>query len=422
MKSVLITLRIRLETPGGVTAPEALDAPEQTLVIRRDTNEEPHLPGTTVAGSLRAYCGADRDLVTEQQPNLFGGSTDDGKKRTASPIQVLGTVHRPAGELNACQRTAIDRERGAASNMTFHGVEQLPAGTEFDVHLRWDMRGEPESDERLQRFLSRLHRWRPSIGGGTSTGAGMCYVSGLGHRVYDLNTVDGLSSWLQIGSLVDYPAAAEVEPAAPGDPLFSFEFEIVDGIHIGTGETGKFGDSSEEYSPTAGGPTPVIPGTGLKGVLRSRAEYICRTLGVACCENQSCGDCTPCRIFGFAGVERSAQRAKIRLRNAEIRDAVVQYRRHVAIDRFTGGAAPGLLYTDEVVTAGLFTIRIDLLAETLHPSERRLLEAVIADLHDGLVGIGGRTTAGLGTVRLVDPEKHDLTTSDIAATLNQEAA
>jgi CRISPR/Cas system CSM-associated protein Csm3 (group 7 of RAMP superfamily) len=73
----------------------------------------------------------------------------------------------------------------------------------------------------------------------------------------------------------------------------------------------------------------------------------------------------------------------------------------VALDRVTGGARPGLLYTQQVVVAGHFRLRVEPL-RPLRDAELALLRASIADLHDGLVGIGGATTRGLGTVRVDD--------------------
>ena len=104
------------------------------------------------------------------------------------------------------------------------------------------------------------------------------------------------------------------------------------------------------------------------------------------------------------------RRAKIAVADSVIANATSELRTHVAIDRFTGGARDQLLYTDEVVTAGQFRLRIYAL-EPLDDLDRLLIDVVLTDLHDGLVGIGGRTTAGLGTVRITSEwTRPDLTT------------
>jgi hypothetical protein len=54
-----------------------------------------------------------------------------------------------------------------------------------------------------------------------------------------------------------------------------------------------------------------------------------------------------------------------------------------------------------VLVAGRFDLTIEPLGDPLLPADLALLDAVLLDLHDGLIGIGARTTAGYGTVAIV---------------------
>ncbi|SDK57362.1 CRISPR/Cas system CSM-associated protein Csm3, group 7 of RAMP superfamily [Actinopolyspora mzabensis] len=419
MKSALFSLRLRMLTPGGVTAPEALDAPQNTVELRRDHNNNVHLPGSTVAGSLREHCSHYTELhQTGDLPELFGPAPEPNERRAASPVGVLGTLLRVEKETSTAKRTSIDRKRGAAANTELHHTELLAAGTEFDVVLRWE-----HPDERLDTFLRALREWRPSIGRGASHGAGKCQVVGLGHRVYDLDNSKDLLDWIGLTSPEDYPTAEPCTSEAPDDRLIDVELRIEDGLHIGAGEPETDSESGKLISQALRRDEDefLVPGTSLKGVLRSRVEYICRVVGAAACTGGDCGRCRPCRIFGFSGKEAHTRRARIAVHDSTVTDHVAERRQHVAIDRFTGGARPKLLYTDEVVTAGRFRLRIDELEPLDEPepagvsnsaatpenrtgTNRLLLEAALTDIHDGLVGIGGRTTAGCGTVSVSDPD------------------
>jgi CRISPR/Cas system CSM-associated protein Csm3 (group 7 of RAMP superfamily) len=390
--------------------------------VRTDTKDEPHLPGSTVAGALRAYCATQNDL--NASPELFGPiPSSSDKARGASPIQVLGTVYRTAGTpTKQRRRTAIDGKRGAAANTKLYAVEQLPANTAFDVFLRWD-----DPDDRYELFLERLESWQPRLGRGVSQGAGQCTVTELGSRVFDLSTPDGLLDWLRISSLDGYPERRPVRRGVETEPLRDIEFEIVDALHMGTGE---FRETKEGLKISTivrdGGDSdgvPVVPGSGLKGILRSRAEYICRVVGAPACDDQCCGTCRPCKLFGFTGEELAAQRAKIVVHDAVIEEPVTQERQHVALDRFTGGAAPGLLYTDEVIASGRFRLRIDALDPgKIDDTDLLLLDAVVADLNDGLIGLGARTTAGYGTVRIIsDTRESSARLTELSARLSSEA-
>lgn len=75
-------------------------------------------------------------------PDDLFGSTPGAEEKVVSRVQMLGV--RLLGALphvESAARLAIDRHRGAAKVHALFTVEQLPAGTKFDVHLRWNNAG-----------------------------------------------------------------------------------------------------------------------------------------------------------------------------------------------------------------------------------------------------------------------------------------
>ncbi|SNR87902.1 CRISPR/Cas system CSM-associated protein Csm3, group 7 of RAMP superfamily [Haloechinothrix alba] len=404
MKVTLFTVRVRMLSPGGVGGSEASRDAGNTLGLRRDPWDRPHLPGTTVAGNLRDHC---RRVAPDLQDAFGRGGDDLGRSdsvRRGSDIQVLGTHHRH-GTSSVRTRTAIDPLRGAARSTSLHQVEQLPAGTEFDIVLRWD----DVEPHRREKFVEVLRAWQPRFGRGASYGAGRCAVVGLGVADYDLTTRDGLYRWLQQTESQPYP---DPEPLseAPAEPSWAVDvrFDIVDGIHIGGGEPpedAENGDVEVGWVQRDSEGRPVVPGSSLKGVLRSRAEYVCRVVGATTChgDERGCGAdaCRPCRIFGYTDGTGKARRAAVAVHDSPIENERTEIRCRVAIDRFTGGARDQHLYHTELVVAGSSRLRVEELAH-LDAADRLLLHAVVADLHDGLVGLGARTTAGQGTVVVSD--------------------
>jgi CRISPR-associated RAMP protein (TIGR02581 family) len=186
-------------------------------------------------------------------------------------------------------------------------------------------------------------------------------------------------------------------------------------------------------------PEPFIPGSSLKGVIRSYAEKICRSLRdapVPVClpyldvgtktvgeKNQaSCGlrltqyaktfhkkniptpdiyriSCPACRLFGshyFIGrLETSDGYLSDSFK--ESGNAVFETRDGVAIDRLTGGPVNGAKYDLEVLTKGEFHTRI-----TVRNFERwqlGLLGLVLRDMAEGLIRIGMGKSRGLGRFR-----------------------
>ncbi|WP_433678310.1 RAMP superfamily CRISPR-associated protein [Nocardia sp. CA-119907] len=419
MKTTLFTVRLRLLTPGGVTAPEeqrwddittaGQTRTRNTRPLRRDPTGNPHLPGSTIAGSLRAHC-----CETPELAGMFG-PCPDAEDRYASPIQILGVTVRSAAEPGTRGRTAIDRARAAARTHTLHAIEYLVAGTEFDIFLRWD----DPTEQQHQALTTRLQHWTPTLGAGASIGAGRCQVVGLGEATYDLATNDGLAAWLALTNPAHYPQPQPVTPVtATTARRTTITFRITDAIHIGTGTT-RTGEQGQEITEiTRYGDDFVIPGSSLKGALRSGVEYICRVLDIPACDNATCGQCRPCTLFGHASPDTDTppRRALIAVLDATVRNPRREQRQHVTIDRFTGGAHDRLLFTHDVLVAGEFDLVIEHLTDTdLDPVDDTLLNAVLADLHDGLIGIGARTTAGYGTVEIIDstwqhPDLTNLTT------------
>lgn len=169
-------------------------------------------------------------------------------------------------------------------------------------------------------------------------------------------------------------------------------------------------------------PTVFIPGSSLKGTMRSYTERILRTvLGEGpdtCCnpfdEQSFCGkrlendegpsakryreSCPACRIFG-----NTALAGRLSITDAypptellEETNATEQ-RDGVAIDRLLGGVAVGP-FTLEVVTRGAF--QATLLLENFELWQLGLIGVALRDLGTGLCPIGFGKTRGLGRVKV----------------------
>ena len=171
---------------------------------------------------------------------------------------------------------------------------------------------------------------------------------------------------------------------------------------------------------------PYLPGSSLKGVLRSHAEKLSRALAPAArvCDPHFherkpaadgervpfCGDCWRgagnraepqdvyrqscpiCRTFGS-----TSYRGRFAIGDAYLADgetARVERRDGVGIDRFSGGASRGVKFEMEVVTRGRFRTRIRL--ENFEDWQFGLMALLCRDLEDRFISIGHSTTRGLG--------------------------
>lgn len=167
------------------------------------------------------------------------------------------------------------------------------------------------------------------------------------------------------------------------------------------------------------GETIYLPGSSLKGTLRSYCEKIARTVGVKCCDplsNDSCGRrveragqrgtaaqiysdlCTICRIFGHTVMASHLQMADA-YPLAEEMEAVndTEERDGVAIDRVSGAVAVGPFQL-EVVTKGAFKGQLYL--KNFQFWQIGLLAVALRDIGQGRVPLGFAKSRGLGRVRV----------------------
>ena len=195
---------------------------------------------------------------------------------------------------------------------------------------------------------------------------------------------------------------------------------------------------------------PYIPGTSLKGILRSNIERIIATgaidtesykykacnilmqdeekdestenyLSHACVDNKFLKDikekykgdseriaeeiykkqCDVCKLFGGHGF---ASRIQIGDAKAILKDGKkvhTQIRDGVAIDRDTLTQRNGAKYTYEQVGAGT-KFNFSMTVENLEDEHKVLLGLIVNLLEKGELKIGGKTSAGLGIIKLID--------------------
>ncbi len=162
-----------------------------------------------------------------------------------------------------------------------------------------------------------------------------------------------------------------------------------------------------------------LPGSSLRGIMRSHAEKIVRTLipdDPVCCEpgnGTSCKgaykySCVICKLFGSLELA-----GRIQIHDSDTEEIGSEIERHgIAIDRFTGGVSEkeksdggksGMLFTNILLKDYVFTSQI-----TIRNFERwqlGLLAYVLRDFHvfsnsdePGLITIGYGKNRGLGRV------------------------
>jgi len=207
-----------------------------------------------------------------------------------------------------------------------------------------------------------------------------------------------------------------VEPLRVGAGRGAAAFEPVDLVVV------KVRDANgHEY--------PYIPGSSLKGAIRSHCVKLMRSAGLRVCDGlpgATClrgnefdeleraglshediiraiasrsidaGICLGCLIFGAPGLA-----SHTRFYDAYPENYRLGYRTMVAIERRTGAARRGALFSVEYVEPGSrFSFRIEFL--NLPNYAIGVVAEALRDMDLGLLKLGGLKTRGFGWVKIVD--------------------
>ena len=174
------------------------------------------------------------------------------------------------------------------------------------------------------------------------------------------------------------------------------------------------------------GEVPYLPGSSLKGVIRSHGERIVRTLNLKCCDltAKDCGrkinketpledrygeHCYICKTFGSTSLSSRMRITDANPWSVEAGDEEIasiaasldshvptSRRTNVKIDRQKGASAGTALFDTEVVTGGSFQGEIVLVNYQLW--QLALLSLVFRDIDSGFQRVGASKSRGLGRV------------------------
>ena len=401
MTITLMIATIAVE-PGWAIGAVSLSDPAIDRDLLLDAYGQPWVPGSALAGSLRAHLAAARPPADE----LLMGSRpphdqDSAAESTVSPLWIAGCTFTPdttdagdrAAAVETTGQTAIDRSRGAAAAGSLRFSRLTASGGTLTVYLRHD---ETDNQALTDSDLDLITGWQPTIGRDRTKGSGRAMLTSLRHGTIDPATTEGARTWLSHSGtgLFDAVATQTISCSHTNEPWLQERFTIVDGFLTSDGLPSRDARTRQRLGQ------PLIAGSAWKGVIRSRTEFILRSRygeSAACQQQTGCGNCPVCAVFGHQG-----HRGLLAFRDSTIEKAIHQPKRtQVGIDRVTGGSREALLFSTEALAGGnVVLLQIDALGE-IPPWVPNVIHHVLRDINDGLIGVGSRTTRGLGTLELL---------------------
>jgi len=421
----------------GADTPLFIGSGEASLMkdalVQKDVNGFPMIAGTSLAGVLRHAFGNETDV-------LFGtsGSEKNGeasKLKVSSAFMILEDNRISEGILENASSKLSDRfnnlpsrqhvrisDRGVAVKNGLFDNEVVYKGTQFIFEL--EVRGTLEDEGNWKEVLKLVQSPMFRIGSGTRNGYGSLKVIEMYQETFDLTKPDQFEKYLNfdpsLNAVLNYVSVAnEEEHDSEKFTKYSLNLQPDSFFIFSEG----FGDDDADNKPLEEEviryengkilfeKQTVIPATSIKGAIAHRVafHYNKEIKAFADVENEDnkpeVGDknLAVATLFGKAGKEVTDPSAgNVFINDFYFSEEQVENNKifnHVAIDRFTGGAMNGALFSEKVsnLVTGDFAFDIYVNVSSLKNEDiTKAFENTLEDICKGLLPLGGMTTKGNG--------------------------
>jgi CRISPR/Cas system CSM-associated protein Csm3 (group 7 of RAMP superfamily) len=447
-------MRTTIVFPAGV-APGEGKLGSNRAVLARDGVGRPVLRGTALAGAVRAAWEAHGGVNTERWFGRANETDDDAFVPSQVRFRdvVLGN-EAAGGELR--MHNAVDRHTGAVRDGAVFSVEALPPGTGGEVIVLVDDSDEdPAQGRAVLSRIALILNGGVTLGGQRARGIGRVVLrGGAQYCRHDLATLDGASSWMDESRALrdgaaEHPAisgeALEVAQTGPEALRVTFTLAIPRGqdLCVGDGAAHDFTAAPQRVRGRDGEMYWRLPGSTLRGIFRAWVTRLAAragkpvadsharhaTNGAATGEELGWGfddkkrreeiidqlsddparleplvPCPVMRLFGSLyargrvhvsdGLSPCAEPAQWEdaQRHQRGRGTDWQRRKHVAVDRFTGGATDGALFEHVALTGAHF--KVTLTVERPSEEEAVWLAASLRAIDMGLLRVGTSKSSG----------------------------
>ena len=400
---------------------------DSTGILVHPVTGMPFVQASSIAGVLRKT--GEELLGSEGTERLFGQSIDADNDNAASRLSISdGLFDLQTVKLEIRPRVAIDPKTGTAGAVDIAG-SSFQAGTKFDITLigsgaefDCDICLSHTEDDNLRNWfesiLFELANCRVRIGGQKSNGGGRVKAIHVLHHTFDLTDQKSREEWQKEQyTIIQYDdIISDLKRRDSNNSPIAYEFFIcgetegellVKSIAIEGVESGK---TISANMKNAGGQY-IIPGSALKGVLRSHINQIAAGLG-----KEKITD----MVFGTrksdgksAGIIRVDD--VIVGKDGNLKD-LLQHRIH--IDKFTGGVISGSLFTERVISGDVL-LHVEIAHSENADVAAGLLILAIRDLAAGAYNLGSGYSIGRGFVNL---SRADITAGQNSAAISFDDA
>ena len=358
----------------------------------RDSDGKVYIPATSFVGVLRHSIKL-KDTYKEKVEKFWGSSQDEeGENIFQSSIKIddLLPLYEPSVKIR--DGVKIDNKKGIAEDKGKFDYEVIEPGGKFSLKAEINIYSNEDNFKKrmLSTIVNLLEKEKIRIGAKTTSGFGKIKLRDYKFYEFDFSKKTDVLKWFK--GEFNEPTHLDVEPFEIESKIFQIEaeFSIKNSLIV---RSYNFDPDKPDIEHIKSNGKPVLPGTSLKGAVRSRAERIINTLGKPSLILDE--------LFGYVDKnEGVARKGKILVEETIIDGYAEEVQTRLKIDRFTGGAIEGAL----LETKPLFSnkepnsIKITMTIQNFQPHEAGLMLLVLKDLWTGDLPIGGEKAIGRGVL------------------------
>lgn len=430
---IFITGRLVLDTPTHFGNGDTEGMTDIGLLRDPVDGKRPLLTGASIAGALRNYVreyelgyGQDTQKDGSSVAEKLFGYVHEGDAASIESWLMVDDALGNLPEVNPIEirdgvaidhktRTALIDEKGKGFK---YDTELLSAGTTFRLSFEvWLTEKNQDLLLWLAAGLRGLEQGEIHMGLRKRRGFGRCHVSGWQVHKYEMNDAGEMLGWLNhtIPNELDAESAYQPDIAAllgvaidtrhSGEAFtVDADFHLTHSILIRSDSGDSAGANMVHLRNAAD--QPILSGTSLAGVIRGRAYRIANTL-----KGESAAAKLIDNMFGRR-IKKSSDDpsgSHLIVEETPIKNGIAdQVQSRVKIDRFTGGAYPQALFSQQPLfarTAEPTSVKVKL-ALRKTPANKESFDAcvgllllVLKDLWTEDLPLGGESSVGRGRLR-----------------------
>ena len=392
---------------------------ETDLDILKDPNEIPYIPATSFLGVIIHDLKENHVFADEKNKmiNFLGYALKKESKKSDLYCSDLILVEGSPKNIKVRDGVKINNKTGLADDKSKHDFQILEKGAKFHLKMEADYQCASSKEFAIKAINTILASLKSEngeirVGAKTNKGFGKLSLSVESIFDYDFSKKESVINWLlkrkpSTDDKLTQNKLSRINNEFMIDAYFNLKTSMIiksycpdpempDSVHIRSGNDN------------------VLPGTSLKGAIRSRALKILNTLSDSDLSKEN-ADKLFKGLFGFVDEksgkkkkndEKKSEKARIMVEEHLLPKLAPELQARIKVDRFTGGVVNGALFDSMPLFSKASkangpddnSIRMTLKVKNFKNHEAGLMMLILKDLWTGDLAIGGEKSVGRGVM------------------------